>query len=323
MAYNTVLQQGSFTSTGVAVNLDLRSGVDWIRTYNYTAIDGNAANVGYEFYWQLGMPQGGGLEYQSNGAGTAININTLVDSGFTLLDTSANPLGAAIAITASTNATRPVVSTANTGSLVAGSVVRLTNVTGQPNLSGMDFSIDTVVVNTSFRLANTLANAPGAAGTAGFYRQVKFNPIYYPTRRYIVNITQAATAVITTSVDHGYDPGTSIRLYVPAVFGMTQANGLLVNIIAVTASTIRVDLDTTTFTAFVFPGAAAVPFTPAITVPVGEETDGVGDPNLLDDATENIGLIGVQLAAGADSPAGQANDVIYWVAGKSFSNNVF
>jgi len=30
--------------------------------------------------------------------------------------------------------------------------------------------------------------------------------------------------------------------------------------------------------------------------------------------------IGMKLGAGINAPAGQANDVIYWTAGKSFSN---
>ena len=320
MAYNTVLQQGSFTSTGAAQTIQVRSGVDWIRTYNYTKIAANAVNTGYEFYWQFGMPQGGGLEWESNAGGTAVNIAAIAaGAGFTLVDSSVGTLGAAVAITAGTNAVQPVYSTASTAGLATGSVVRLTNLTGQANLSGYDFTIDTIVANTSFRIANALANAPGAAATAGFYRIVPFDPIYYPTRRNIVNITQAAQAVVTTSVNHGYVAGMSVRLSVPAVFGMTQADGLLVNIVSVTAGTFTVNLDTTAFTAFVFPGAASVPFTPASCVPVGEETDQFSNPNLLDDATINTAFIGVILAAGTNSPAGVVNDVIYWLAGKSFN----
>ncbi len=319
MAYNTVLQQGSFISTGAAQVLNIRSGVDWIKTYNYTQIAASAHSTGFEFYWQLGMPQGGGLEYQGNAGGTAINLLVLAAGGFTLVDSSSNPLGASVVMTAETNAAQVVFSTANTGSLVTGSVVRVTNIPGQHNISGYDFSIDTVVANTSFRMAYALANAPGAAGTGGFYAQVNHDPLFYPTWRYVVNITRAAQGVVTTSVAHGYLPGMSIRLNIPAVFGMTQANGLLVNITAVTAGTFTINLDTTGFTAFVFPAQAAVPFTPATCNPVGEETDQFSNPNLLDDATNNTGIIGVSLAAGIDSPAGQAADVIYWVAGKSFN----
>lgn len=320
MANNTILQQGSFTSTGSAQTLQIRSGVDWIKTYNYTKIAANAATTGYEFYFQFGMPQGGGLEWQSNGAGTAINLIAIAaGAGFTTVDSSVNVPGASVAITAGTNAVQPVYSTASTAGLFAGDVVRVTNLTGQQNLAGYDFTIDTIVANTSFRVANTLANAPGAVATAGFYRRIPFNPLYYPTRRFIVNITRAAQAVVTTSVNHGYVPGMSVRLSVSPAFGMTQADGLLVNITAVTAGTFTVNLDSTAFTAFAIPAAAAVPFTPASCVPVGEETDEFSNPNLLDDATVNTGYIGVVLAAGTNSPAGVANDVIYWVAGKSFN----
>lgn len=319
MAYNTVLQQGSFTSTGAAQTIQVRSGVDWIRTYNYTQIAAAAATTGYEFYWQFGMPQGGGLEYISNGGSTAVNIVTLASGGFTLVDSSLNVPGPAVAVTGATNAAQPVVSTASTAGLSNGDVVRLTSMTGQANISGYDFTIDTLIANTSFRIANALANAPGAVATAGFWRRIPFNPIYYPSKRFVVNITRAANAVITTSVNHNYVAGMSIRLSVPAAFGMTQADGLLVNIRSVTAGTITVDLDTTAFSAFVFPSAAAVPFTPASCVPVGEETDQFSNPNLLDDATVNTAFIGVTLGAGVNGPAGQANDVIYWVAGKSFN----
>lgn len=316
---DTILQQGFFTSTGTTQTLQIRSGVDWISTRNYTRIAAQTGSAGYEFYWQLGMPQGGGIEYQSNAGSTAVNTAVLASGGFTIVDSSLNPLGAPVATTASTNAAQPVFSTASTAGLSAGSIVRIVNVAGQPNLSGYDFSIDTVVANTSFRIANALANAPGAAGTTGIYYLVNFNPLFYPARRNIVNITAANPAVITTAVNHGYVVGQAVRLYVPTVFGMTQANGLLVNISAVTASTFTVNMDFSAFTAFVFPGAAAVPFTPAYVVPVGEETDQYSNPNLLDDATLNTGYIGVTLGAGVNGPAGQNADVVYWVAGKSFN----
>ena len=320
MSNEAIIQQGAFVSNGATTTLKIRSGVDWIRTYNYTQIAANAMSTGYEFYWQLQMPQGGGLEWQSNAGGTAVNIIPIAaGAGFTLVDSSLNFPGAMVAITGSSNVVRPIVLTGNTAGLSAGSVVRLTSVTGQPNLSGMDFTIDTIVPNTSFRIANALANTPGAVGTAGFYSIIPFDPLYYPTRRFIVDITNAFPAVVTTSVNHGYVPGQSVRLNIPTVFGMTQANGLLVNITAVTASTFSVNLDTTAFSTFVFPGAAAVPFTQATVNPVGEETDQFSNANLLDDATINTGYIGVTLAAGVDSPAGQNADVVFWMAGKSFN----
>lgn len=332
MANGTIIQQGIFTSLGAPVTLSIRSGVDWIETRNLTAINAGTAAIGYEFEWQAGMQNGTAIETQANGAGNAVFIVPVAaPDGFTIVDSSANPLGAAVATTAATNATRPVVSTASTVGLSAGSVVRIYNngtvgPAGQPALQGMDFSIDTIVANTSFRLANTLANVPGAAGTAGFYRIVNFPSIFYPRARFIVNITQAATAVVTTSVDHGYTVGQEVRFNVPvnsngtALYGMAQISGLKGTILAVTNSTFTVNIDTTGFTAFQIPTAAQIgagAFTQPQVVPLGE--DSVIAPNVLDDATVNTAFIGVVLAAGADSPAGQNGDVIIWKAGKSFN----
>ncbi len=322
MAYNTCIQQGSFTSTGVNTTIQVRSGVDWIEVYNYTQALANSADTGYRFYWQLGMPNGSAFEDESNGGATATLLTVITTNGFTLIDSSLNQPGPKVATTAITNAAQPVVSTGSTAGLSTGSVVRLSSTAAVPNIMGIDFSIDTIVANTSFRVANALANTPGAVGGAGFYQIIPFDPLYYPTKRYIVNITQAVSAVVTTSVNHGYVVGQSVRLNVPTIYGMTQANGLLVNISAVTASTFTINLNTTAFTAFAYPTAAVVAggaFTPAFCNPVGEETDQFSNPNLLDDATINTGYIGVLLGAGANGPAGQNNDVIYWKAGKSFN----
>ena len=315
MANLTEIQTGSFTSTGAAFTINLRGGVNFMQVWNFTNIDTNQLSKGYKWEWQLGM---GGIEYQGNAAGTAVNIIPNA-AGFTLVDSSIQVPGNPIATTASTNAVRPVISTANTAGLVAGNVVRIYGIANQPNLSGYDVTIDTIVANTSFRVANALDNAPGAVGGAGFYRKIPYPSIFYPRARKIVSITQAVQAVVTTSVDHGYVAGMSVRLNIPDAFGMIQADGLLANIVSVSgAGTFEIDIDTTAFTAFEFPLAAAYPFTQAQCVPVGEETDGNSNPNLLDDATLNSAFIGMILTAGDDNPGGAIGDIMYWQAGRSF-----
>jgi hypothetical protein len=42
--------------------------------------------------------------------------------------------------------------------------------------------------------------------------------------------------------------------------------------------------------------------------------------NILAGATYDTLFIGIALAAGVDSPAGQVGDIIYWKAGSSFAN---
>lgn len=320
----TIIQQGKFTSTGANKILAIRSDVDWILVYNYTALAQAAADKGCKFYFQRGMTNGTGVVESKLGsvANDPMTINELAaGNGFTLLDTTLNPLSAATAITGGTNATQPVYSTANTGSLTTGSVVRLSSLTGQENLAGIDFQVDTVVANTSFRVAYAIATAPGAAATAGNWRQVKYDAIYYPRRRFIGNISAASPAVVTCTVDHGLTVGQEVRMVVPAAYGMTQMDGILATITAVTANTLTLDVDSSAFTAFQFPLPGVVPFSPALVVPVGENTAEAltQNVNILADATTNTAIIGVELAGGASKPAGENNDVIYWVAGKSFS----
>lgn len=334
MAYNTTTSQGFFVGTGSPVFLPFPSGVDWIEVRNLTQINAAAnPSSGVQFYWQRNFPTSGGvagagIEYFNTAGSQALNVE-FSGNKFFLVDTTNPPVNPEIAITGSSNVVQPIILTGNTANLFTGSIVRLNSIAAQPNLSGYDFSIDTVVASTSFRIKNPLANAPGAAGTQGFYQLISsFAPLstanvpyWYPSSRRIVNITQAINAVITTSVDSAYIPGQSIRLSVPPQFGMTQANGLLVNIIAVNGGAITVNLDTTGFTAFVFPLVAAYPFTPAQCVPVGEETDQFSNPNLLDDATVNTGQTGLVLQGGIDGPGGQMGDVIFWIGGKTFNGS--
>ena len=314
---DTIIQQGRFTADGNAKIIELRSDVDWMKVYNYTTRAAGGAGTGVEFYWQRGMTIDTGFEYQKLAADDSITAVVMASGGFSLVDSSGNPLGALnTTVTAISTAATPVVSATSTSTLVDGDIVRLIDVTSAQQLGGIDFSIDNVVANTSFDL--TYMAQLGLAGTTGSFYPVNYDPLYYPRRRFISAITQAASAVVTLTVTHGFTVGQKVRFQVSSDYGMTEINNLTGTITAISTAnnTITVDIDSTGFTAFAFPATAAVPFTPAQVVPVGEAGD-AAYANLLDDATENTGFIGMSLAAGTDSPAGASNDVIYWVAGKS------
>ena len=328
----TITNQGRFTADGNSKIIEVRSDIDWIKVRNYTVADDDTQTtaVGVEYFWQRGMAADTGIEYKKSNAANAAQLTTaLASGGFTLIDSSADPVGAAVAITGASNVVRPIISTASTAGLSAGDTVRLTGVTGAEGLSGIDYTIDTIVSNTSFRIAGALQQAQGAAGTAGYYRKISFNPLYYPSYRYILNVTQAASAVITLSVASTYKVGDTVRFVLPSsIYGMTELDGLSGTVTAVdntvATQTITVDIDSSGFTAFVFPTAAqstANVLSKAMVVPVGMDTaqaitSGVDQ---LGDATTNTGYLGVVLAAGADSPAGSTSDVIYWQAGKADS----
>lgn len=323
---NTILQQGRFTSDGTAKYLQIRSDVDWMKVYNVTqAAASQTTAVGVAYYWQRGFADGAKWTRFKSNAANAANLDQYITSnGFSLVDTSGSPVGTLNAtVTAVSNAAIPVVSNSGTNGLSAGDVVRIINVSGAQQLGGFDFTVGQNTLTSGTFSLDYMAQI--VAGTTGSWRKVNFNPLFYPRRRYITHITQAASAVITLSVVHGYTVGQKVRFVVPDAYGMSEMDGLLGTITAVSTTSsvnsITVDIDSSAFTAFSFPLTAAVPFTAAEVVPVGEDTaqaisSGV---DILGDATYNTGYIGMKLTGGADNPGGASSDVMYWVAGKSFS----
>jgi len=334
---NTIIQQGRFTSAGAAKTIVLRSDVDWIRVFNKTvAAASQTTAVGVEYYWQRGMANGEGIEYKKSNAANAANLTAYLSSGgFTLVDSSVQTPGAlnngSTGVSGFTAANPGVVTVGSTSGMAAGAIVRFSSLDNQPQYNGIDFSVGYGTFTGTTFSVDYLNSTGTVASTDGDFRVIPFNPMFYPRRRVITNITAAASAVITLSVDHGYTVGQEVRFALPGGSSLwgnyAQMDGQSATITAVNTATgagnntITVNFDTSTFGTFAFPGASAVPFTPAEVIPFGEDTAQAlsSSVDILGDATVNSGYIGIQLAAGANSPAGQNNDVIYWVAGKSFS----
>lgn len=317
----------------------------------------SAGNTGVEFEWYRCDATGRGtVEYVNMATSGNLNIAQLaVGSGFYFINTTNTTPGplnnGSTGITAISTGTPPVVTVGSTAGMFTGQTVQLYNIAGAPQLNGLQFSI-TVINGTSFSLTNgpTLA----VAGTTGSFRVIPYQPLsvaptvpgscatslitlqdpyWYPTYRIITNISQATQAIITLSVTHTYTVGQTVTLHVPTVtataYGMPTLDGLQeVTIVAINqadangyTNTITVDLDTTGVGPFAFPVAASPAFTPAIVVPMGENTAQAlaSGQNILADSTVNQSSFGMLLVAGAMSPGGQSGDVIEWVAGKSFN----
>jgi hypothetical protein len=329
---NTIIQQGRFTSTGVNQTIQLRSDLDWMKVYNYTVAGASQTTaVGVEYYWQRGMAAGTGIEYKKSNAANAANLTAAMTSGgFTLVDSSIQVPGAlnngSTGVSAVSNATPPVVTVGSTAGMSAGNVVRLYNITNGQQVGGMDFTIGyNTFSGTTFSL-DYMVSLGAAVGAAGSFRVIPFDPIFYPRRRYMTKVSTGTSTVVTMSVTHGYQVGQAVRFIVPAAFGMVELDGLIGNITAIdttttTGNSITVDIDSSSFTTFAFPASTAVPVSFAEVVPVGENTAVAlnAGADILSDATVNTAYLGIILGAGANGPAGQNNDVVYWVAGKSFS----
>jgi len=327
----TIIQQGHFTSTGVARNVVLRGDVDWMRVVNYTQAAAQNNGYGVEYFWQKSMPDGYGTMHYHPAADHTLAINN-VALIFNKIDSTVLTPSAPIAVTAISGAAPGLVATGDTTGLFAGDIIRLTNVVGAQQMGGIDFTVGTIVANTTIELVNMPAIvAAGAAGANAYWRRVPYDKLFYPRSRYITAISQAASAVVTLSVTHGYTVGQTVRFSVPEVtagvaYGMTEIDGMVGTITALGAAgasgstnTITVNINTTGFTAFAFPLTADTPFTPAQIVPVGESASIIAGAIPLDDAVYNTGYIGMRLAGGTTGPAGNNDDVVYWVAGKSFT----
>lgn len=87
-------------------------------------------------------------------------------------------------------------------------------------------------------------------------------------------ITQSKNATVTTTEDHGFVQGAQVQFQIPPQWGMRQLNGLKGYVTNIPDSDqITVNINTTTFDAFV------VPSPPAYVVIDPAQVSGIGDFN--------------------------------------------
>jgi len=310
---NTKLK-GTFLADGKNKVLRLDVEVQALTIWNDTQAADTNNGYGYKYEW---TEDGGTSSYQTyHPAADNTAANTVIATGINQVDTFNYTIGASVSVTAGTDITKPLYSTASTAGMSAGTIVRLVT-TDQKNLHGLPFTVSDVTLNTSFEMANTLATAPGiVAGANGFYKIIAPNrevyDIIFPNKRNICDISQATSAVVTVMVDHGYSVGQIVRINVPAACGMIEMNGKEGKITAITTGTFTVNINSTAFTAFKFPLAAVANFTPASVIPHGDSLT-LG----YDGATSNKSFRGFVLAGGTALPAGTNGDTIRWVAEKA------
>jgi len=309
-----VIARGDFVSDGVGEIINLPSSTERFEILDVTNISKNPL-VAADFirgYWQLGMPAGFGISEDVSAAPPILDTSGLAVGGLTLTNTSLQAPGAPVASTSITAANPAVVATGTTAPLVAGDVVRLINQTGMQQVSGMEFTIDTIVAGVSFNLSflNTVAFAAPAA--AGIYRRIVNPPQYSPRQFTITNISLAAQALVTLSVTHDIQIGEELAFVLPDAFGMVEMNGLRGRVVAIGAAdasgyvnTITLDIDSSAFTAFAFPTTALFQATAPQVVRFGSLAAGVVA------ATDNVSALQIELGAGF---VGAAADEMQWIA---------
>lgn len=335
----TILTGGSFTSTGANVKIPLPSSADYFRTWNITqtaATNPNTVIAGQWFGSNFGAgASAAGLGIQTVKTTFNLDSNFGANLGFTYVTTSpvVEPANAN-AITAITAANPAVVSQTNTYS--NGDILRIYSTTGDLTIGGMTFQISSVSGSgyTLLGLANVSGNGLAAA-TAGTTRRIsQFNAVD-PEYLYVTNISQATSAVVSTSVDPSnyYVVGMKIKLTVPSSFGMVEMNqqtGIITAVNAVAASgntgayNVTININSSAFTAFTFPASALSPTSQlfATLAPAGQSTqfNVLNSPQQtgydFNKAPFHTGQFTpyILLVGGAQSPAGANNDIINWMA---------
>jgi hypothetical protein len=332
----TQMFKGSFTSTGASVLLPFVSGVDKIEVYNRTQLAASQTTAkGVSYLWFSTLPSGSKITRFKSQAADANNLDQYITSnGFTVYDNSSQQPGVLNATLSSiSTAAIPVASNTGTNGLVAGDVVRFSRVATGQQLGGIDFTVGYNTLTSGTFSLDLMSQLTVQTGT-GSWRRIPYNPIFYPSHRTITSITSSGTStVVVTSVVPDYTVGQKVRLIVPAEFGMVEANNLIGTITAIGTTTagsntynssITLDIDSSSFTAFTFPTSSNNAFSQALVIPVGENT-AVALANGLDilgDATVNTATKGLILQGGVNCPAGASLDEIVWVAYQTDSSDI-
>lgn len=300
-----MIAQGHFTSTGNPTTIELPRYPHYFVIKNRSTW-GTAPTAVIQSEWFNGFANGQAITV-TEGGGSALTGTAIAaaGAGFTLVDLTNQAPGAAVTNVTAITAATPAVAATITPARV-GDIVRMYNTTGMLQIAGMDFTITAIAAGVSMTLGYLPAVGFAAAATAGSFRVIP-QKYYRPRRYFITNITAAAAAVITVSVAHNYLVGDYIRVHCPVAFGMTQIDGLVGQVTAVTASTITTNINSAAFTAFAFPtsavAAAGVSF-PHVT-PIGEVA------TKLTSVQYNQGYYGMYLDTGV---VGANTNVMDWMA---------
>lgn len=277
------------TVAGVNVPLFGMSDPDFVELRSITGWGEASDAQAIQWWWARGMSQNTarGMLQASNGSTpvSAALTGTAIASGDAIsIFNTANPPTYASLVATTTNNSTFVVAMASTAGLSVGDRVRMLNVVGMQQISGLDFQITAITANVSITLgmqatANTAsANTFAASGTAAVV--LKFIPgRFYPRRAFIAGITRAAQAVVYFTAANDFTPGEMIGLRIPNQYGsgawsdpnfLRKDYRVLSVTNTATESSVVLDLDTSGITsAYSSPtsAVASAGISPAVAVP--------------------------------------------------------
>lgn len=337
---------GRFTLTtalinsGVSVQCNPQAPPDFIVLKSITGWgEANDAQA-IEWWWEKSMSQAtakGILQSSAAANAPALTSAFVSSSGISTFDTSNPPSYAAVACTAVTRGGAggvTVVTMTNAGNAIAvGDTVRLYNVAGMQQISGMDF----LVVDTTSTTSITIdldSSGFAADGTTGLVLKYIPNRMY-PRYRWVTDISKATQCVVDLTHDGDFTVGEEVSFRIPpdsATFASMQEidnrKGVVTAVTPSTSTTcskVTVDIDTSGFSTFTLGTSAQVAAgfvaIPSLLVPAGSGVIPNQNPpgmNIVD-AFDNRNLRIINFGRGlfnVSSFASDNNDVWMWQAFK-------
>ncbi len=246
MAEISRMAKGNFTATGTTAVVPLPFVPDYVEIWNYSNIKTKANSTVTRAYWDSklldgsnnptmieGYSSAGALIYdQISNASTNLAINPYY-AGLAL------QYGPAQAITTVTGSASPtVVTTTNPHGYQVGDTVIMSGIAvGTTNnmqlLNNVPFTISAVGSTTTFSVKwdSSGGNYTTVSPTAATVKKVLYPFIYVPEDNVVSNVSQAAQAVVTTTMYHNFEVGQEVAFRMPTFWGMTQLNSLPNNVI--------------------------------------------------------------------------------------------
>ncbi len=323
MAFTIITQQKIVQpATAVTQYVNVPSGLDYVKVINYSQAILSSSTAGNQFeFWPGISAQGSSLELFRNNSTTLLQKYNST-GGFVYNAKYPDP-EAALTGTTITNATPAVASVTNTYS--NGDRVVIYNSVGALMYSSYPFTISSVS-GSAFTLLGL--NTPGSAATAFKVRRIAPRSRVLPETYYVTAITQSTNAQVTTSEANDWVVGMKMEFTIPGSFGMIQLNNFnqaqsLPPVITsvIDAYNFTINVDTSSYTPFAFPASSGSPTTqlPATVAPAGASTQVTGTfPNQVTTGynfqvqpfRSGLFVPYLVLPVGADSPGGQANDIL-------------
>lgn len=301
-----------------------------VELINRTEIGDSSANEVWErVVWNQDFGSANNYVEWHTASSTAMNVSNVTANGISQYNGQSSVSLGPVVTGGALSKANPAQLTSTAHGLQTGDMILIhgpfTAATAMNQLGGLAFTVTVTGANTVTIPINT-NTANFTATTVTTWQKILVPGLFYPSRHTITGITAANPMVITTATNHLLTVGQQIRLNVPAVMGMTQANNIQSVITAVTATTITLgNVDSSAFTAFAWPAVTAIPFNQARLIPIGSAPSAVATPpfynvDVLDDATTNIAFQGFTIGTGLlQTATGSvigivASDIISWTA---------